>query len=68
MYPECRLLELLSWHGICSEPVSHMHGFIGAFALGLLEVSVGARQFLRASPADVPTQFSCVSDAISILV
>lgn len=45
-----------------------MHGFIGAFALGLLEVSVGARQFLRASPADVPTQFSCVSDAISILV
>lgn len=68
MYPESRLLELLLWHGICPEPVSHMHGFIGAFARGLPEVSVSARQFSRTSPADAPTQISCDCDAISILV
>lgn len=45
-----------------------MHGFIGAFARGLPEVSVSARQFLRTSPADAPTQISCDCDAISILV
>lgn len=68
MYPESRLLELLLWHGICPEPVSHTHGFIGAFARGLPEVSVSARQFLRTPPADASTQISCDCDAIRILV